>query len=199
MKQRLEALLREALRDAVASGTLRLPTIPPVLLEVPRDRQHGDLASNVALTVAREARTPPRAIAEAILTHLRDRDGILASSEVAGPGFLNFRFSPSFWRTCLLRAEGLATRMVSETLRLSQSEYVYRVVARECRLGEFRIPAGWLVRVCLRECHRRPDLFPEPERFDPDRFLDISQGKLIYAPFGHGEHSRDGLSCRAML
>jgi arginyl-tRNA synthetase len=104
MKRRLEALLTQALQDAIEGGALRITGLPPLLLEEPRDRQHGDLASNVALTLAREARMPPPAIARAILAHLKDPEGILDSAEAAGPGFLNFRFSCGFWRRCLLEA-----------------------------------------------------------------------------------------------
>jgi cytochrome P450 len=43
--------------------------------------------------------------------------------------------------------------------------------------------------VCLRECHRRADLFPDPEAFDPDRFLERPPQKDSYAPFGEGSHS----------
>jgi arginyl-tRNA synthetase len=104
MKKRLEALLTGALRDAVDVGALQVCGPPRVELEVPRERQHGDLASNVALVLAREARMPPRAIAETILGHIRDPDSILESAEVAGPGFLNFTFSASFWHACLQEA-----------------------------------------------------------------------------------------------
>jgi arginyl-tRNA synthetase len=76
-----------------------------LLFEVPRDPGLGDLASPVAFSLAREERRPPRAIAEAILAHLEDRAGILAGVEVAGAGYLNFRFSPRFWQRCLAETE----------------------------------------------------------------------------------------------
>ncbi len=107
MKRRLEALLGRALADAIADGALPVATVPAVQLEVPREREHGDLASNVALTLAREARKAPRVIADAILARLRDPDGLLAAAEVAGPGFLNFTFSRGFWHTCLREADAV--------------------------------------------------------------------------------------------
>src|SRR5262249_9034239 len=57
----------------------------------------GDLACNVAMTLARAAGKPPRAVAERIVAHLRDERGWLAATEIAGPGFINFRFAPAFW------------------------------------------------------------------------------------------------------
>ncbi|TAK10160.1 arginine--tRNA ligase, partial [bacterium] len=69
---------------------------PPLLLEPPKQKEFGDLASNVALVLAKKLGKPPRAIAEAILRSLEDREGILARAEIAGPGFINFSFSPKF-------------------------------------------------------------------------------------------------------
>lgn len=105
MKTRLEGLLQHALENAQKGGALKTQSLPPLLFEIPRDVQLGDLASTVALSLAREERRPPRAIAETIVAHIEDPDGILAGVEVAGPGYINFRFSPSFWRDCLIEVE----------------------------------------------------------------------------------------------
>jgi arginyl-tRNA synthetase len=110
MKTQLEALLTRALTAAVTRGVLSISRVPALQFEVPKERQHGDLASNVALVLAREARMAPRAIAEAVLAELRDEDGILAAAEVAGPGFLNFTFAPAFWWGCLRDAEARGDR-----------------------------------------------------------------------------------------
>jgi cytochrome P450 len=93
-----------------------------------------------------------------------------------------------------LRAAGddgqpLTERFVSETLRLAQSEYLFRRADKEIRFRDVVIPAGWLVRVCIREIHRDPAVFTNPDRFDPDRFLDGGGGKDAYAPFGIDHHS----------
>ncbi len=105
MKKRLEGLLQYALEHASKGGALKFKSLPPLFFEVPRDTQFGDLASTVALGLAREERRAPRAIAEIIVAHLEDPDGILAGVEIAGPGYLNFRFSPRFWRECLVETE----------------------------------------------------------------------------------------------
>ena len=104
MKRRLEGLLQHALDRAIKGGALKAQTLPPLFFEIPKDSQFGDLASTVALNLAREERRPPRAVAEAILAHLEDPQGLLASVEIAGPGYLNFRFSPRFWQQCLTEA-----------------------------------------------------------------------------------------------
>src|SRR5215211_5048394 len=73
--------------------------IPPGLdasravVEPPRDPAHGDLATNAALVLAKEARMNPRALAELIAGELRS-DADIASAEVAGPGFINIRLEP---------------------------------------------------------------------------------------------------------
>ena len=80
-------------------------------------------------------------------------------------------------------------RFVVETLRMEQSEYLYREVLDEVEWNGFRIPRGWLVRVCTHEGHRNAEVFAHPERFDPDRFLTRKFQLTEYAPFGMGNHS----------
>jgi arginyl-tRNA synthetase len=106
MKPYVDALVREALSDAIEAGLLRTSTMPGFRVAAPRYPAFGDLACDVALVLARELGEPPRAIAALVMGRLRDRHGWLAGVEVGGPGFVNFRFAPPFWRACL--AEALA-------------------------------------------------------------------------------------------
>src|SRR5687767_14227565 len=62
--------------------------ISRVVVEPPRDPSHGDLATNAAMVLAKEAGTNPRALAESIADDLR-QDPRVARAEVAGPGFIN--------------------------------------------------------------------------------------------------------------
>ena len=64
----------------------------------------------------------------------------------------------------------LAQRVVMETLRLEQSELLFRTVREEINVGGYVVPAGWHLRVCVRESHQDQSVFDRPERFDPDRF-----------------------------
>jgi arginyl-tRNA synthetase len=104
MKRHLEGLLRQAIGDAIAAGVLGVREVPPLVLEVPNDPRFGDLACNVALVLARAAGRPPRPLADAILAHVKDPAGWLAGAEVAGPGFINFRFAPAFWHMIVREA-----------------------------------------------------------------------------------------------
>ena len=101
MKKRIEALLAHALERATAAGELHTTVVPPGSVEVPKDRTHGDLAATMALGIARAERKPPRAIAETILRHIDDPHGLIAGTEIAGPGFINFRLAPRFWHEAL--------------------------------------------------------------------------------------------------
>ena len=97
------------------------------------------------------------------------------------------------------RVEALATNFVSETLRMHQSEYFYREVVNEIRIGPHRVPKGWLLRVCVRECHDDPVVFPEPSAFNPERFAGRHYSKTEYCPFGHGAHSCFGAGLAIMI
>lgn len=97
MRSHLKDLLTRAIEKTAQGGTLNSTELPPVLLEAPKQREFGDLATNVAMLWAKTAKKPPRMIAETILKNLEDPDGILARKEIAGPGFLNFAFAPKFY------------------------------------------------------------------------------------------------------
>ncbi|HEX3900164.1 MAG TPA: arginine--tRNA ligase [Mycobacteriales bacterium] len=77
-----------AVRAVVAAGELAVEAPDSVVVERPKNRDHGDYATNVALQLAKPAGRPPRDIAELIATRLREAAGIDAV-DVAGPGFLN--------------------------------------------------------------------------------------------------------------
>ncbi|WP_243544386.1 arginine--tRNA ligase [Pseudodesulfovibrio tunisiensis] len=67
------------------------------VVEPPKDRQFGDMSANVAMMLAKQARKAPRAIAEDISNELAS-DPLIEKIDIAGPGFLNFTFAPSFWQ-----------------------------------------------------------------------------------------------------
>jgi arginyl-tRNA synthetase len=103
MRSHLRDLLTRAIEETAKGEGLNLSSVPALLLEPPKQREFGDLATNLAMLWAKTARRPPRAIAEAVLKNLDDPDGILARAEIAGPGFINFTFSPQFYLQQLRR------------------------------------------------------------------------------------------------
>ena len=103
MKARLRRMILASLERAVSEGAFAIDgEWPRFQVEAPREPEHGDLASNVAMVLARSAKCAPRVIATAVLEHLDDPDGWIASSEIAGPGFINFRFTDNAWRGQLI-------------------------------------------------------------------------------------------------
>lgn len=88
--EQLSETIVDALAALVADGAITLPDGVPtqVTVERPRQKGHGDYATNVALQLAKKASTNPRALADLVAERLRASDGI-AEVEVAGPGFLN--------------------------------------------------------------------------------------------------------------
>ena len=97
MRSHLRELLTRAIEKTAKGGELNSTELPPLLLEPPKQREFGDLATNVAMLWAHKAKKPPRVIAEMILKNLEDPDRILGRKEIAGPGFLNFTFSSQFY------------------------------------------------------------------------------------------------------
>ena len=74
-------------------------------------------------------------------------------------------------------------------MRHWQSESLARRATEDIVFKGHLIPRGSYVRICLWETHKDPANFPEPFRFDPDRFLDGSADTNSFAPFGLGKHS----------
>jgi arginyl-tRNA synthetase len=97
MRSHLRELLTQAIDKTAKGGELFSTELPPLLLEPPKQREFGDLTTNVAMLWAKSAKKAPRAIAELILKNFEDPGGIIARREIAGPGFLNFAFAPKFY------------------------------------------------------------------------------------------------------
>jgi arginyl-tRNA synthetase len=71
-----------------------------VVVEPPKDSSHGDMATNAAMVLAKEAKAKPRDLAERIAAKLRT-DDLIASVDVAGPGFINLTLKASAWSDAL--------------------------------------------------------------------------------------------------
>jgi len=94
----VEQLIRSALQTLLTEGKLPADlSIAQVELQEPRDPAHGDIASNIAMTLAKPARMKPRDIAELIAEKLQGHDAF-TRVEVAGPGFLNLTMAPRIWQ-----------------------------------------------------------------------------------------------------
>lgn len=92
----MESYLQEIIRQALLEIGAEENQIPPIKIEKPRDPSHGDAATNVAMLMAKTLRNNPRSIAEQITAKLRSDSSKVKTAEVAGPGFINFRFADDY-------------------------------------------------------------------------------------------------------
>ena len=98
-------MIEDAARSLVAAAGGQAAAVPAVTLDRPKQAGHGDLASSVALQIAKLLKTSPRQAADRIAEALRARDGgrLLDSVEIAGPGFINLRLTAAARRAVIGR------------------------------------------------------------------------------------------------
>ena len=106
IKEQLAEIITQALEAAKADGEMALETIPAVILEMPKQKTHGDWATSVALGLARTLGLPPREVAGKIVGRLPiGGNSIIAAAEIAGPGFINLTLRPDWLADILKRIE----------------------------------------------------------------------------------------------
>lgn len=105
---------------------------------------------------------------------------------------------PEF-RSRISRGEsGLPEAVVMESLRLSQSEYVYRRLKKSVEFEGFTLRKGWTVRICVAESHLDPKNFVCPHDFT-DRFLGDRPAQSVYSPFGFDRHACNSGGLASMI
>ena len=91
MKDQLQDLLKKCIQDLINEGLINeMP--PKVRLDHTKDKSHGDYATNIALMLAKQAKTSPLELAKIIVNQLEDAS-FIKKTEIAGPGFINFFLS----------------------------------------------------------------------------------------------------------
>jgi arginyl-tRNA synthetase len=116
MKQLLEHLIIQALTSAHENGLFTSPAFPDFVIEVPKNISHGDYSSNIAMVSAAIQKISPRKIAESIIRHIQDTQGVIDHVDIAGPGFINFYLRPESWIRFLKRVPELGSRYGSENI-----------------------------------------------------------------------------------
>ncbi len=101
MKQKIKEIIAQAMKAAYEKGILPSSGFPPVEIEEPKLETHGDFSSNISMIMASVQKMAPRKIAEVIISHLDDPEDIIAKTEIAGPGFINFFINPFSWHPVL--------------------------------------------------------------------------------------------------
>jgi arginyl-tRNA synthetase len=92
----MKSYLRQIIRQSLTQFDLSQDDIPEIQIEKPNQPEHGDSASNIALNLASVLKDNPRHIAEQIVENLEYDERKLAAVEIAGPGFINFRYAENY-------------------------------------------------------------------------------------------------------
>jgi arginyl-tRNA synthetase len=98
VEQIKQQLKNEIITAVVEAGLANKSEIPEVVLETPKEKAHGDYATNMAMQLARVAKKAPRMIAEELVSHLNKERASVEKVEIAGPGFINFFMDNSYLR-----------------------------------------------------------------------------------------------------
>jgi len=107
MKDQLQDLIKKCIQDLINEGLINeMP--PKVRLDHTKDKSHGDYATNIALMLAKQAKTSPLELAKIIVNQLEDAS-FIKKTEIAGPGFINFFLS-----------DASSTSIVSEIIELGE-------------------------------------------------------------------------------
>jgi arginyl-tRNA synthetase len=134
--------VKTAIADAaVAAGLAAREELPAFVLEVPKDKSHGDLATNAAMQLTKLAKRNPRQIAEAIIAHLDTEQASIQAAEIAGPGFINFRMDKSYLYPVVgeaLQAGENYGRIVEGSHKRVQVEFVSANPTGSLHLGHAR-------------------------------------------------------------
>lgn len=97
LKNELKNIIDSAIKTAMEENALAEVALPSYVLETPKDKSHGDYATNVVMLMTKTLKMNPRVIAETITERMEFEGTKIASVEIAGPGFLNFRLKKDWW------------------------------------------------------------------------------------------------------
>ncbi|WP_418791156.1 arginine--tRNA ligase [Phosphitispora sp. TUW77] len=90
VKNNIIKVIEQSAQKARDEGKLNFDSLPAFVLEVPREKEHGDFATNIAMLLTRQAKIAPRQIAETIVNGINIKGSRISRIEIAGPGFINF-------------------------------------------------------------------------------------------------------------
>ncbi|QSS99878.1 arginine--tRNA ligase [Pontibacillus sp. ALD_SL1] len=140
--EQTEQKLKNEIIQAVLKAELASESeLPPVVLETPKDKSHGDYATNMAMQLARVARKAPRQIAEDIVANFDQSKASIKQMEIAGPGFINFfmdnQYLTDLVPTILKAGESYGSSQVGNGHKI-QVEFVSANPTGDLHLGHAR-------------------------------------------------------------
>ncbi|WP_234568154.1 arginine--tRNA ligase [Rhodohalobacter sp. 614A] len=92
----METYLQQKISEALLKLGLSEDQIPQIKIETPKDLSHGDAATNIAMVLPKILKKNPRAIAEDLISNLETDPQKIKAVEIAGPGFINFRYTEDY-------------------------------------------------------------------------------------------------------
>lgn len=116
VKQEIRDIVKKALLAAAESGEIPSVEINEVEIEIPREKEHGDFSTNIAMQVTKQVRKAPRQTAEIIIKSLKLENTYIEKVECAGPGFINFHLNNHWLYDTLkaIQAEGEGYGRINE-------------------------------------------------------------------------------------
>ncbi|MGG5255228.1 arginine--tRNA ligase [Neobacillus sp. SM06] len=140
--EQVQIKLKQEIKAAVVrAGLASEEQIPDVILEVPKEKAHGDYSTNMAMQLARVAKKAPRMIAEELISHFDRSKASIDKIELAGPGFINFYMNNSYLTdlipTILRAGENYGETTVGQQQKI-QVEFVSANPTGDLHLGHAR-------------------------------------------------------------
>ncbi|MCP4622961.1 MAG: arginine--tRNA ligase, partial [bacterium] len=108
MKDFVRELLISTFQECCKAGELTGGELPDFVVEVPRNKDHGDVAVNIAMVLAKQEKRAPREIAQILVSKIGDGKGLVEKTEIAGPGFINVYLKDAVWHTVLQKIDAQA-------------------------------------------------------------------------------------------
>lgn len=96
IRQQIKKTVLDAMNTAIAKEQLPQLEIADILIEIPREKGHGDFSTNVAMQITKTAKKAPRQIADIIISNIDTKDSYIQEVSCAGPGFINFTLDPAY-------------------------------------------------------------------------------------------------------
>jgi len=101
----IKNLIRESIEPLIGKYNINFKEVENFTVEIPKNKNYGDLSSNIAIIFSKVSKTNPSLIAEEIKTQICKKLNLINSVDIVKPGFLNFKFKNKFWHTFLHNLE----------------------------------------------------------------------------------------------